>query len=66
MLISSLEIEELRTRRHQRKAFVLPNLSVITAWVDAQGALRLTITPKPATLNSEVTEGEGVGVENGP
>lgn len=61
LLISQLEVEELRANVYQRRAFPLPDLSVVTAWFDGQGALRLTITPKPVTLPIEVTAVEGVG-----
>lgn len=66
MRISPAEIEELRGRPYLRRAFSLPDLSVVTAWIDGNKALRLTITKNPVTIPLEAAEAEGAGTENGP
>ncbi len=66
MVISKQEIEEMRSVPFQRRFFPLPDLSVVTAWFDGQGALRLTRNENPATLKEEVMEEVGVGVRNDP
>lgn len=62
--VNEAELEALRENPYQRRAFPLPDLSVVVAWVDNKGAVRLTVHAKPRTLDLEETEGARVGPEN--
>lgn len=63
MKLNEADLLELRAERYQRKAFPRTSLSVVTAWVDKKGDLRLTVGDSGATIPSEATAGEGAGPE---
>ena len=61
MEITELDIEELRGKPFQRRAFPRPDLSVVTVHIDDKGDIRLTLHTKGSTLIPEATDGERSG-----
>jgi len=64
MEINQVDIRELRARPFQRKFFLRPDLSLVVAWADKDGAIHLTVDQNQSTLSLEATAGGRVGLED--